>query len=454
MFYVNKHGKIILKNPNSCHKPTTSNVLSHSDSNMKHQGRKMDNMVIKSNEKKEDSLISNLDYNDIVEVTIFFHFDCCPYQNKWEIWTPKDEYFGNNSEKGSQTNAIVILDSSNAYLSAEPYTSIEEVVRLNKRNRNGSPMSVTMTVYDSGHDGFVQEDSRATSLTSITLNTTNHYFYQVNRTDYYDYHSINKSHNELIEKGEDELDERWTQHETIIATVNGSFYKNNHLLLPSPLSKTTYSNIIKTSSSKFKFINTGTGNDKDNPYSTQSTTSNDNSHHHHNIAIHMVLFIGLLFVGINCFIGIAMYRTRQRGTCIKASQDDSCNFDIENRISGGCHANGEQMVLIKVPQSPRQPFKSAKRKLSFSWRLIDIEDSDVANQEEGKGKDFQLKNISLESNTNKQQQQEGNMAHLVNAFNEFDNVMIMDGTCSLEKQKAQYNIVNDCLNVPNVITIE
>jgi hypothetical protein len=248
-----------------------------------------------------------------MEISIHWQFDCCPYENSWQIWTLKDQYNpqgfrdhdansttkvsigessyyrqGNNYRYLSTSNDGMterVIIESKTYIDAKPYTSIDETILLN------SQMPLTLTVYDSNNDGF--EDSQL-------------YYYQVIKT-IYDYPTDNQN----IDNESDKLEYEWTETKAIIATVHGKFGHKDHILQrKDKMFEPETSEIIET-------------------------TIVDTSYRNETNGIHHIIMYGLMLialftvaviVGVNILISIEMYKKRQKGTSVEALDEENLSF--------------------------------------------------------------------------------------------------------------------------------
>ena len=205
-----------------------------------------------------------------------------------------------------------IFDSK-TYHDAEPYSSTEEKIRLDNDHADatGIPFNLTLTVYDTARDGFELEGGN--------------FYYQINRTLY------EFSHDSDLDEGD-----RWVTHQTNIATIHGQFYKNNYILTRNTWTnqegEPLYQQDLGQKSHNYQQqqeIQISELNAGENALDNYDYDQFGNKHHHgyfNSLVINAVVILIVIVFGINVFISVNMYRTRQRGTGVEALDEENRAF--------------------------------------------------------------------------------------------------------------------------------
>ena len=223
---------------------------------MRNNGR-LNNRSIKTF-SSSSSLTSTSSPSSFVEVTIRFHFDCCPEENRWEIWSTEDAFYrrskshhdedgndqdedkseikrsksisntSNTSNASNSTTSITntiskYIFKSQRYTKEKAYTSIEEKIQLHPNT-----VPFTLTVYDDGRDGFEESPHQQQHYEGNDDDDyDDDFFYKVSRTEYV-HHEV-KTEGEQYDIGEENDDGlgwelQWIEYRTNIATVKGYLF--------------------------------------------------------------------------------------------------------------------------------------------------------------------------------------------------------------------------------------
>ncbi len=171
----------------------------------------------------------------------------------------------------------------------------------------------TLTVYDDGLDGFLSQDA----------------FYNISKTEYirqqnHDGSGSELSHNTKVLDDEQNMN-GWTTHESDVATVRGGkpFERNNHVLTTGSLKPVPLTSLLENQDLQALHIHPQKQHVTMEAPITQ-ILYDDGKNHPMGPSSHFLLMaftiICTTMIGLFLFVGLQMYRTRQRGVGIIARE--------------------------------------------------------------------------------------------------------------------------------------